>query len=559
MMTERDRQDAGTADRKGWIALGPLVVWLALAIAAGPAPAAAAETALTLTILHTNDVHARLAPVNRFGAACRPRDLAGGRCYGGVARLHHMVTTLRATAANLLVLDAGDQFQGSLFYSRHKSAALTPFLNRIGYDAVTLGNHEFDDGPTELARYLVGLTATAVSANLMLDKEPQLVGLVEPYTVREIDGVRVGIVGLTSPDTAVTALPGPTIGFRDPAMALAEAVAALEGEGVGVIIALTHVGLNRDLALAARVDGVDVIVGGDSHSLLSNRDPAALGPYPTVVTGPGGQPVLVVQAGSSGRYLGRLEVAFDAAGVPVAWDGEPIRLDQSVPETPEILVRVAALAASFAALKADVVGATDVALPGGSAACRFGECALGNLVADAMLWRTRAAGTEIAIQNGGGLRASLPAGPITRGQVLEVLPFANTIATFGLSGAEIVAALEIGVSRAEAFDNPGTGRFPQVAGLRFTWSPARAVGSRVVSVAVPDGAGGWAAIEADRVYRVVSNNFLRAGGDGYTVFAEHGRDAYDAGPNLDEALVGYLAARGTVAPRIEGRIRRADG
>jgi 5'-nucleotidase len=179
---------------------------------------------------------------------------------------------------------------------------------------------------------------------------------------------------------------------------------------------------------------------------------------------------------------------------------------------------------------------------------------MGNLVADAILWMTAAEGTQIAIINGGSIRSSIAAGEVALGDVLEVLPFSNTIATFELTGADIRAALENGVSRANSAQNEGTGRFPQVAGLRYTWNPDSQPGSRIAGVEVRNPDGSYSPIDPEKTYLVATNDFLRRGGDGYTPFAEKAINPYDAGANLEEAVALYIAAHSPVVSEVEGRI-----
>jgi 5'-nucleotidase len=174
---------------------------------------------------------------------------------------------------------------------------------------------------------------------------------------------------------------------------------------------------------------------------------------------------------------------------------------------------------------------------------------MGNLVAEAILERTRGQGVQIVFQNGGGLRASIPAGQVTMGQILAVLPFQNTLATFQLSGAGVLAALENGVSDVES----GAGRFPQVAGLKYAFDPAAPKGARVSDVMVREG-DGWAPLDPAKIYTVASNNFLRAGGDGYRVFATDALNAYDYGPDLADVLAEYLSAHAPFTPFLDGRI-----
>ena len=175
---------------------------------------------------------------------------------------------------------------------------------------------------------------------------------------------------------------------------------------------------------------------------------------------------------------------------------------------------------------------------------------MGNLVADAMLARVADQGITLAIQNGGGVRASIDAGTVTMGEVLTVLPFQNTIATFQLKGADVIAALENGLSQIEE----GAGRYPQVAGMKYTYDSSKEPGSRVVSVEVADGNGGFTPIDETATYGIVTNNYVRGGGDGYAVFAEKGMNAYDFGPNLEDAVAEYIGMNSPYQPYTDGRI-----
>jgi 5'-nucleotidase len=200
-----------------------------------------------------------------------------------------------------------------------------------------------------------------------------------------------------------------------------------------------------------------------------------------------------------------------------------------------------------------VVAETTAPIDGDRTSCRAGECQMGNLVAEAMLERTRDQGIQIAIQNGGGLRASIDAGPVTMGEVLTVLPFQNTLSTFQLTGEDVRAALENGVSQVEE----GAGRFPQVAGLKYTWNPDETPGARIVDVMVEED-GAWVPLEPEKTYGVVSNNFMRAGGDGYSMFATNGMNAYDYGPGLEIVVADFLAEHGPYEPFTDGRIATVE-
>lgn len=535
------------------VLLGSAIAAFLGAFTATAAGAAGAD--YQLRILHVNDVHARYDQITATGGFCTPKDEAEKKCIGGAARLQTKLKELRGD--NALFLDAGDQFQGTLFYTQYKHGAVQTVLGMLNPDAQTLGNHEFDDGPAGLRPYLDAVSWPVLSANTDTSREPRLKDRYKPYTIVVKNGQRIGIVGLTTADTPITSSPGPTVAFRSEAQALTRAVAALRARNVDKIVALTHIGYSEDQALAAQIDGVDVYVGGHSHTFLETGNDKAAGPYPTVVKTPSGAPALVVQAGSYGTHLGMLDVTFDSAGVVTAWEGKPVALSNDVALDAAVADKVSQLNVPLAQLRRQPVGEAKVELVGTSDACRFGECNLGNLIADAMLWATRGQGTQISIQNGGGIRSGIPAGRVSMGNVIEVLPFSNTLATFDVTGADLLASLESGVSRAHDKTTSGTGRFPQVAGLRYAFDPAKPEGARISSVEIRDAGGAYRPVDPSATYKAVTNNFVRTGGDGYGLFAK-AKNAYDYGPNLETVVSEYIRTTGPVAPAVEGRIRRVQ-
>ncbi|MGD2146044.1 MAG: 5'-nucleotidase C-terminal domain-containing protein, partial [Anaerolineae bacterium] len=502
-----------------------------------PAPAT------TITILHTNDTHAHLEPFQPFGEVLQ----------GGVARRYTAIQQVKAEGGNVILVDAGDAFQGTLYFNVWQGEEEAYFMNALGYQAMAVGNHEFDSGPAALGDFIELADFPVLSANIDASAEPTLAGLIEAYTVLDVGGEQVGVFGLTTEETDILSSPGPNVVFNDTVATAQATVDELEGMGINKIVALTHLGYGPDQALAAAVDGIDVIVGGHSHTLLGSMEGAA-GPYPTVVTSPAGDKVLIVSAQDWGRYLGRIDVGFTADGTVQSYSGEPIFLDESIAEDPTIVADVATFAEPIEDLKNTVIGESAVLLEGTRALVRSQETNLGNLICDAMLWATAGEGTQICIQNGGGIRASIPPGEVTMGQVLEVLPFGNQIATFGLTGADVWAALENGVSQWES----GAGRFPQVAGLKYVFDPSLPAGSRIVSVDVKQADGTYEPLDLEEVYKLTSNNYMRNGGDGYSMFAENAIDPYDAGAVLADAVADYIAAYSPVSPTVEGRITKLD-
>jgi 5'-nucleotidase len=252
----------------------------------------------------------------------------------------------------------------------------------------------------------------------------------------------------------------------------------------------------------------------------------------------------IVQAYAYGKFLGELNVTFNDAGEITEASGQPLIVDGTVAEDAGVKARIAEAAAPLEEIRSRVVAEAATPIGGDRDVCRAMECSMGSLIADAMLDRVADQGVEIAIQNGGGIRASIDAGPVTMGEVLTVLPFQNTLSTFQVTGATIVAALENGVSQVE----DGGGRFPQVAGMSFAFDRTQPAGARVSDVMV-----GGAPIDEGKIYGVVSNNYVRNGGDGYAMFVD-AQNAYDYGPDLADVTADFLAAQGPFTPYTDGRI-----
>ena len=500
-----------------------------------------AQAARRVALLHVNDFHSRHEGVQASSTNCR----ADQPCFGGSARLVGAVKTARAAVMAegraALALDAGDQFMGSLFYTHHRGLAEAAIQNAWGCEAMTFGNHEFDHGPANVARYLGALQAPMISANIDASAEPTLQGLFRPWMSFTRGGARLVVIGVTTEDTPNISSPGPNLRFRNAEEDTARAIAIARAEGPATIIVLSHRGLGPDQRMAQRVPGIDVIVGGHSHTVLANRAGAA-GPHPLMVDGPD-RTVRIVQAGALGRFLGRLDLDLAEDGRILAHGGDAGEIGAATPEDAEAVAIVARFAAPLGEVRRRPVAQAAAAFD--NATCRNAECAIGNLIAEAML--RAVPGVDVALQNGGGIRAGLPAGTITMGDVLTVLPFANTVATATIRGAYLLAALENGVSQ------PGGGRFVQVAGLRMLVDFSRPEGSRIVSATVTRGERAGP-IDPERAYRIVTNNFMRLGGDGYAMLRDRALESYDTGPLMEDVLIDHLAADGAATPSLDGRI-----
>lgn len=497
---------------------------------------AASAAPLTITILHNNDVHAHTDPVK-----------VGENMYGGYARTATLINKYKAEDPNPIVLSAGDPFQGTLYYNLYKGMSDGIMMNVMGYQAMSIGNHEFDDGPAALAKFAAKVKFPVLAANLDVSAEPLLRDVVKPYTILTVGGERVGVIGSTTPDIPTISSPGPNVKVLDTKTALTDNVKALQDQGINKIIFLSHLGYSLDKEIAAQVPGIDVIVGGHSHTLLGtfdNKDfPASEGEYPTVVDN-AGQKTLIVQSWEWGKLLGRLKVNFDDAGNVQSWEGNPVPVSADIAEEPTLAKVAKTLSVPIAHLRQQVIGNAVSAINGSREDVRKRESTMANVLADAALMAAANAGAEIALVNGGGVRASIDQGPITFEEAITVQPFGNTLTVLTLTGAQIKAALEHGV----ATWDQGKGQFTHVSkGMSYTFDLSKPAGSRVTAVTF-----NGQALDDAKTYKVATNNFVANGGDGFAMFKDAPK--LETGVLDVDILINYLKANPQLEVKPEGRI-----
>jgi 5'-nucleotidase / UDP-sugar diphosphatase len=501
-----------------------------------------------LIILHTNDIHARILGVRDDDSMCGLKDRDSHNCFGGFDRIF---TRVRAEKeANVLLLDAGDQFQGTMFHFFYKGIASANLMNLIGYTAMAVGNHEFDDGPKALAAFIRQARFPLLSANIDVSKSNELKNLIKPYVVVRKNGLRIGILGYTTKDSIYLSSPGPHVAFLPIIDSVKKAVAALKDARVDVIVAVSHAGLNIDIEVAKSISGIAAIVCGHTNSLLSNQQKKADGKSPLVIYSPDQSPVLLVSAYAYGKFLGRLKFSFDAQGKPISWESEPILLNSQVKRNPRIKKQIDKLYQPISDFEKQIVGSIPVNIDGKT--CRFQECALGNLIADSMLNYARKFGVSIAFMNGGGIRASLKKGIVSQAELENVLPFAKTLVLLKLKGAVIRKILEHGVAHVDQEKNGNTGRFLQVSGLKYSFDPRKPTGSRIKDI--------WLVrkntlepLVEDNFYGVVTNSYLVDGGDDFTFFAES-KELWRIELTLKDLLAQFFQTSLSQLPKTDGRI-----
>ncbi|XP_048482576.1 apyrase-like isoform X2 [Plutella xylostella] len=514
-----------------------------------------------LNIVHFNDFHAHFDQVSPNGGPCE----SGETCIGGFARLFTAVKEAVEAEPDSLVLNGGDTFQGTIWYNFLRWDVSQHFMNMLPHDAHVLGNHEFDHDIDGLVPYLKALNAPMLAANVNSTLEPRMQGLYQNHTIVVRQGRRIGIIGVLLKDFSA---PIGNIIMEDEVTAVNREAAILTAQGVDIIIVLSHCGYDSDQRMAARVvPEVDIIVGAHSHSLLYNGEAPsgdnAIGAYPTVVTQSSGHRIPIVQASCYTRYLGNIKFYIDSAGVVQSWSGLPIFLGTTIVRDPTIEALLEPWRQQVDAVGKEVLGRSRVSL--NRSWCTQRECNMGSWAADGFLHQLmpRAAPgswgyAHVCLINAGGLRVQINPGNVTTGSLLMAMPFENMVQVYSLRGEHLLEALEFSVG---TYQEPGSGfrsqRMLQVAGLRMTVNASAPVNARITETlirCIDCDVPRYEPLQPDRVYRVVSQDYIGDGGGGFTMLSEHRQDMEYI--ELDYVMLqDYMRQQGTVMQDLDGRIK----
>ncbi|MDC7234112.1 MAG: bifunctional UDP-sugar hydrolase/5'-nucleotidase [Spirochaetales bacterium] len=489
--------------KKGSILFKTAVLLTALALVLASCSSLPKVEDTTLVVAHTNDTHGRILEGKYDGM--------------GFAKISTEVSRLKSENPNVLLLDAGDTFHGTTLVTLSEGEAAVKVLNAMGYDAMAPGNHDFNYGKERLLELTAMCDFPVVCANVIDDATGETI--LPPYTILDVNGLLVGIFGLTTDETLYKTHPKNVEGltFVDPAEAAMEMVEELRDQ-VHVLIALGHLGVdeettNTSVSVMEKVAGIDLFVDGHSHTPMEMGTPAGTG--------------LIVQSGYHDKNLGVAELSYSmetgASSKAMLFTKDDAA---EVEEDAAILAIVESIKAENEKVTSVVVGHTDVFLDGERANVRTGSTNLGDLIGAALLDAT---GADISLQNGGGIRASIEAGEVTKGEIITVLPFGNTVTVLEVPGSTVVEVIENGIK-----DYPeASGAYCHMAGLTFEFDETKPAGSRVTKVMV-----GGSALDPGAKYSMATNDFLAAGGDQYEmlkglkVLAEMG--------TLDDILVAYM-------------------
>ncbi|MBD3794049.1 MAG: NAD nucleotidase [Campylobacterales bacterium] len=516
---------------------------------------------LTVNIIHINDHHSHLE------AEEMPLTIEGQQVYaniGGFPRVVSQIKALQAQKENPITLHAGDALQGTMYYTVFKSRADADMMNLIAWDAFALGNHEFDDGDAELDRFLERLdTQHIVAANVIASQQSPLHDNWRPYYIIERGGQKIAILGIEiAGKTQASSNPSQEIVFVDELTTVKRYVKEIEKQGINKIILLSHFGYENDQALASQVEGIDVIIDGDSHTLMGDFSMVGLQSvektYPKVVNSPSAHPVCMAQAWNYAYLVGSLAVQFDEKGYVKNCQGTPILLMgdsfketnekgekvavdmeqqaailgvidrypqlQIVAEDTQAVARLAQYKDQIETKKKEVLGEVTTyighnRIPNdrydGHKALALGSD-IAPLVAKSFYLQSKRA--DFCIQNAGGVRSGLKAGALTVEDIYSLLPFSNTLVELKLSGAEVKMMLEAVLSSIYDTKTSRSGSFPYGYAIRYDVDTTQSQGNRVINIEIKNRkTGEWEALKNNRSYVVVTNSYLASGKDGYDI------------------------------------------
>ena len=518
-----------------------------------------------LNVAHINDHHSHLEEEKM------PLKLNGQTVtatIGGLPRVAQEIKDFRKNNKNTLVLHAGDAVTGTLYYTLFEGKADAELMNVINFDAFTLGNHEFDDGNKVLKSFLDALTIPIVSSNVVPDKGSILEGKWKPYLIKNVGGQKIGIIGIdVVKKTKESSNPGDDVKFLDEVETARKYVKKLQDEGINKIIVLSHAGYEKNVEIGEKVDGVDLIISGDTHYLLGKEfEQFGLVPekpdYPKKVNSPDGNPVYIAEAWNYSYLLGEMKAKFDKNGVikeliptPKVLIGDTFEIKNSEgkvvqlgekekaaiinsiknnknikvvkndPVTQKLLERYQKEKTelgkkSVGKITEEILGGSDNRVPGPHN--KDGSFAT-TLVAESVLHKLRNMGTgnvDFVIVNAGNVRITLNPGNFTYDQAYSLLPFtSNTVFITDITGAEVKQVLEDAIDY--VLNGGSTGAFPYGAGIRYEATKEGNLGTRVKKIEVFDfKANKWVPIDAKKSYMLAVNSYIAKGKDGYTTLGK---------------------------------------
>ncbi len=539
-----------------------------------------------VTIAHLNDTHSYLgeSELSLFYDSVKTYTYVGG-----FAKIATKIKSLRDSNRHFMFLHAGDVFQGTLYFIKYEGMADLALLNDMGLDAMVLGNHEFDRTSELLANFITGASFEVLSSNIDATNDTFLTGKITPYFIKDFNGQKVGIIGVTLEDTPTISSPADELVFKSVKTSVQGAITELSTQGVNRIVVLSHQGYDLDKQLAQEVEGIDLIIGGHTHTLLGDFGDLGLstaGEYPTVVESLAGKNVYVVQAWAQSKILGKVKLIFNGDGDISQISGNPLLLASDIfkvknsegvrvevePSVKESILNIISTKEVIEVVIADESASTKIATYK-TGVDELQQEVIGNasetilhvrvpntihsdgtllehgsevtpIVAHSIYLKAIAIGQDshAALVNAGGVRTDIPAGEITVGTAYQMMPFLNSMVIIELTGAEVKTMLEEALVRALT-GTENTGSFPYFYGFRYV---AKSTAPHLTSIEVKNGET-WEAIVDENSYKIATNSFIAGGGDGYNVLKNATGYKYDTGYTDSEILIDYCKEKESIS------------
>ena len=487
---------------------------------------------LSITILHTNDLHSH-------ELTYQDKD----KKIGGFAKIGYLIKEYKEKTPNAIAIDAGDIFQGSPLYTYYHGDCEVNCLNKMGYDIYTIGNHEFDDGPTNLAKQLSKAKFTIINSNLDFSQYKEFDNLVKPFVIKVIDGQKIAFVGAITPDIGQVSLTLQKVKVKSIGpqwyKPIQDTVNKLKSEGINKIILVSHCGVELDKELAQKIPDVDAIIGGHSHTKLSK---------PIIINHDDGSSTVIVQTGCYGRYLGILKLSFEPNGFIDLSNTKDklIPITTEIPDDKSVLAIINEDEKPIEKITNEVIGESNVYLSklGSRSLHDYG---LGDIICDAIYEAGIKYGATISFQNRGGTRTGIEKGPITLGQIQSMLPFKNHLVIASITGQALKNVLETSLTKLPS------ARFLDVHGLKILYDPDSEIMHRIKYLyAFDNKTNTYLPVDEKQNYRIIINSYTFDGGEGYN-FGEV-KDKVEIPMVLSEAFVNFVKNHKTLDYPDKGRI-----
>lgn len=523
------------------------------------------SSAFELTILHTNDLHSKFEPA-----------VEKGKSIGGMARVISFVERERKQASKqnkaFLYLDAGDMFTGSVWFIVHTTNITGEFMSMLDPDAGCVGNHEFDLGVEGLSRYIARTCKKMLCCNCDVSEEEHLKEKIAPSKLIVLQNTRIGIIGYIHKHTRTIDKYYGKVKILDETEPIRKEIELFKQSKTNIIIALSHAGYEYDMEVAKRFEDLDIIVGGHSHSLLySGKDKRlnkkSFGPYPTIVKDAKGKPVYVVQADCHGKYVGKLDVVFDKKGVVTSAKGGPHAMDSTIPEDKKAARTLNNYRKEVDELRTRKIGTSYVILDGYGRLCRRLECNIGNMITDAFVFhqslkhsksdQTTISGTAAFITGGtinDGITPVASDYSITYAELLQALPYQNSLVTLTINGSVLRQVLERAISWPNTTHKD---EFLQFSGIRVIYDFSRPSGQRVFSAKVrctTCEVAKYEPLDDNATYTVTTVDFVASGGSGYKMLQAISPEHSQTWGDILEVVTTYMQSMEFLTPDAEERL-----